>query len=551
MTGADGGPRFQGAALVLALVGALATSTGLGNRFAQDDLSLIFSNRAVHTMRDPARFWTEPYWNDPFPAALYRPLASTTHALQWNAGGGRPLVFRLTSTGFLIAAGLAFFGLASLVLPKPLALATAAVFLAHPVHVEATAVAVNQGELAVAALACFGAAWYVRARRRGVLAARDVAVLAASYLVACLFKEHGLVLPVLLLGAEFTIVADPRPVRERLAELRPVYLLLALVGVLVIAARTAVLGGDAVGTPPAEALADAGFLRRGMIMLGVVPEWLRLLFWPTHLQADYGPGEIAEGAHWGFLQWLGLGLIALWAATIPIWRSRRPLLAFSLVWIAVGLFPVSNVLVPTGVILAERTLFLASAGAMLLVGGLLDRQTASYTWRRTAVAVLALMSVLGIWRSADRGRDWRDQKTLLHQTVVDAPRSYGAHLSLARFLSDSGSAAEAELHFRDAATIEPALVAREKQAGDRFRAAGYCRPAVRRYRLPLLIRPDDSSVRAAMVTCLLDLGRFAEARRLAEPGLRDPATSEFFRQATRRADSALAGALKETRVVPR
>jgi hypothetical protein len=281
-------------------------------------------------------------------------------------------------------------------------------------------------------------------------------------------------------------------------------------------------------------------------MLGVVPHWLRLLFWPAELQADYGPAEIAEGVQWGFLQWLGLLMVAAWATGVGYWRRQRPVLAFALLWIGIALVPVSNVLVPTGVILAERTLLLASAGAALFIGGLMPAQSGSRSpaeaWRVWAGrAIVALLVALGVWRSSERNPVWHDQETLLRHSVADAPRSYGAHLALARFLSDSGAAAEAGPHFREAAAIEPTLVVRERAAGDRFRLAGYCRPAVRRYRLPLLVRPEDAGVRAAAVECLLTLGRFEEARAVALPGVHDPATGAFFRRAIGSADSAIAG----------
>ena len=533
--------------LSLAAIGILATATGIQNSYAQDDLPLILGNETIHSLASPWRFVVEPYWHDPFPPALYRPLATAMHAMQWAAGDGNPLTFRVTSAALLIGTGLAFFGLASLLLPRALAWSAAALFLAHPVHVEATALAVNQGELAVAALLCLATASYVRARRQGALGAGVIAGISTCYLAASLFKENGLVLPGLLLAAELTVITDPRSARERSVEARPLYLLLALIAVIVVVARNAVLGGDTIGTPRAEVLSGSGPAARAVTMLGVVPHWLRLLFWPAQLQADYGPKEIAEGAHWGFLQWLGLALLAAWVTAVRFWRHRRPVLVFALLWIGVALLPVSNILVPTGVILAERTLFLASAGAAIFIGGVMpawaERRLPQDAWRmRAALAIVAVLIALGLSGSWERNQVWRDQEALLRQTVVDAPRSYAAHLALARFLSDSGTAAEAEPHFREAAAIEPALVLREYAAGERFRLAGYCRPAIRRYRLPLMVRPENSAVRASLVACLLQLGRFEDVRIVAVPGLTDPANADFFRQAIRSADSALAGA---------
>jgi hypothetical protein len=251
-------------------------------------------------------------------------------------------------------------------------------------------------------------------------------------------------------------------------------------------------------------MAGAGLGGRALTMLGVVPQWTRLLFWPAHLQADYGPNEIVTATGWGGAQWAGLAILAAGGCILVAARRRVPAFAFGLSWMAVALIPVSNVLVPTGITLAERTLFLASAGAALAAGAIL-----ALAWRagggKAPVALVLLLVTLGAWRSRSRVRVWQDQKTLLHQTVADAPKSYVAHLALVRFLEDSGSAAAAASHYRQAAMLKPDLVAQDHALGDRYRAAGFCRPAVRLYRRGLSVVPGDARLRASLVSCLLEL----------------------------------------------
>ena len=506
---------------------------------------MIVGNQTVHRIDDPARFFVLPYWNLPFPPALYRPLATATQALQWVAGGGEPALFRWASAVLLIGAGLALYRLAGLLLPSWGAWSAAALFMVHPVHVEATAVAVNQGELAVGLLLCLASALYIRGRRQGDLKPRSAAAIVLCYLAASLFKETGLVLPGLLLAAELTIIPDPRPRSARVASLRSFYLLMALVAILVLAARTAVLSGDSIGVAPAEALAGSGPAGRALTMLGVVPHWARLLFWPAHLQADYGPNEIAAANGWHLPQWTGALIVAAWLLGLFLARRRIPLAAFGLLWIAVALFPVHNVLVPTGVVLAERTLFLASAGAVLVVAALLflgrdGRKGFADRFRWVALPGLAALLVLGISRSRSRSLVWHDEERRLRQAVLDAPRSYTAHLALARFFQDSGNVSSMEAQFRQAAAIMPALVDRERTLADAFRLQGLCRPAVRHYRLPLVIRPGDPRIRASLVACLLDLGRYRDVVAVAGPGVTDSAMGGSLRRAVRTADSALA-----------
>jgi tetratricopeptide (TPR) repeat protein len=494
----------RAAPLVLVLLAFLVCRPGLGNRFVQDELPLLLMNDAVHTLEAPQVFFTTPYWHDPFPPALYRPLATASLAVQWSAGQGSPVTYRWVSAGLLALAAIALFRLARLLLPSGPALAAAGLFLVHPVHVEAIALGVNQGEILVALLSSLAVLWYLERRRHGTLGLGAAAGIAALYLLAVLFKENGLVLPLFLLAAEAVLVTDPRPRAARLASLRPFYLGLGLVAAVFLAIRTAVLGGDVAGTFAAGALTGAGATGRALTMLGVVPEWVRLLFWPSELQADYGLREIVPAAAMAGRQWLGLALIAGWAALLWVVRRRLPVAAFALLWIPIALLPVSNLLIPTGVVLAERTLFLATAGAALLVGAMLAQIWVAGRRPVPAMAagiiVVALLA-LGLARSRERLTVWRNQETLLRQTVVDAPKSFAAHLALARFLEDSGRAAEATQAYRRAVAIMPAQIEQDRLLAEQNRLAGRCRPARRLYRRVLSIAPDDSAMLAGLAAC--------------------------------------------------
>ena len=265
-------PRWV-AELSLAALALAATAPGFGNRFVQDELPLILRNERVHTLAEPAGLFTTPYWHAPFPPAHYRPLATAALAVQWKTGRGTPEIYRWASAALLAGAAIALFHLGSVILPWAAALKTAnqavvdltrklaaqtdariaqpALFAVHPVHVEAVALGVNQGELAVGLLLCWATAWYIRARRRGDLRARDAAGILLLYVTAVLFKENALILPGLLIVAELTVLREPR------RSLRSFYLGCGLAFALLIAARSLVLGGDTVGTFTAPAMIGA------------------------------------------------------------------------------------------------------------------------------------------------------------------------------------------------------------------------------------------------------------------------------------------------------
>ena len=536
------------ATVSLVLLGLGSSLTNLGNGFPQDDIPVIERNGVIHSLAEPWTFFTQSYWPKPFSPALYRPLATTGFAVQWAIGGGKAWLFRAVSDVMYIAAGLAVFHLAGLLLPALAAWLVAAFFMVHPVHVEAVAVAVNQSELMVGFLAALVVILYLAVRRRtGGLKPSHGIALFLLYLAATLFKESGLMIIGLLVAAELTVVQDDRPIKERLARIRPTLLVMLLGAAMFFAIRTFALEGDPVGTFTAEALYGQSMGGRALTMLGVVPHWYRLLLWPAHLRGDYSPREIEQATTWGYEQTQGLALVILPVLLAIICWRRLPVVTFGLLWTAIGIFPVSNVVVPTGIVLAERTLFLPSIGMMLVIGGLavpvIDwLRTRPKALRFAAAGAVGAVLVMGLTRSASRQLVWKDQMTFWYQTTIDAPLSYRAHHALAYLLFDVGVRGQAERHYKTAIALYPESWGARFELANRLRLAGQCEPASSFYRQALVIEPQHENARTSLIACFLFLGRYADAKAEAREGVSyatRPAMVKLFQRLMRLSDSAI------------
>ncbi len=132
-----------------------------------------------------------------------------------------------------------------------------------------------------------------------------------------------------------------------------------------------VLGGLTPGhVDPALELARTG-AARVYTALQAWPVFVRLLLFPLTLLADYGPRillptqTLDRAAIVGALL-LGLTLIG---GLVALARGA-PRAAFGLLWFPVAIFPVSNLAVPIGVLVAERTLYLPSVAISVAVAGL-------------------------------------------------------------------------------------------------------------------------------------------------------------------------------------
>ena len=497
--------------------------TNLRNTFVQDDLPIIGSNVLVHSLRIWNLF-TQSYWPDPYPRELYRPLTSSLLAVEWVIGGGRPVLFRIFSILIYVGAVLAVYRLARRMLVPGAAWLAAALFAVHPVHVEAVAVAINQAELVVGAMmALLVTAWIDRRRSGRPVSPGWIAAMAGGYFVAMLFKEHAILLPALIVVAELTVIRDDRTLGERVASLRPVFLVFVLVAVSYVAVRDAALGGDTKGSFTAEALTGLSIGGRSLTMLGVVPAWARLFAWPEHLRADYSPGEIVAATHWGMRQTLGAFIILFAIAMAWVCRRRRPEVTFGILWIGVGLALVSNVLLPTGIVLAERTLFLATIG-VVIVGASFLWSAGEFIYTRGSagriIAVVSLVVLLGMGatRSASRQLVWQSLASLWYQTVIDAPNSYRAQQAYGSVLFQVGMEGSAERHYQKAIAMYPNAWPLLLDYADKLRERGRCDAALAYYKKVLALTPQQSGPRASEVACLIYTGKYAEAVREARIG---------------------------------
>jgi len=510
-------PSWHAVALVT-VVAWLASIWGIANQFVQDDAVLIRDNLRVHSLGQLGTILSSPYWLPPYPPDLYRPLLTTLHAVLYAVGDGSPLPFRLFSYGLYATSGWMLFRLASRLLPAPWPLIAAVVFAAHPVHVEAVALAVGHGELVVGIAAMAMSRSYLLARRRaGALRHRDVVFLTGAFVLAAGFKEHGLVVPALLLAAEGLLVSAPS-LGARYRATRVLWVSLSVAAGALLLVRLHVLAGDPVRTFTAEVLTGLGVGGRALTMLAVVPEWFRLFTWPAHLRADYSPADFTPSSAFHVEEALGLGVIL--GATFMAWTARRraPLVTFGLLWSGIMLLPVSNIVVPTGILLAERTLFVPSIGVVLAAAGAARWAAAgarASRLRAPAAALISCLVVAGVARSAERHGVWRQEQYFWYRAARDSPRSWRAQYAYGEVLFGLGLRAEAEAAFATAMAAAPEPWRLRTVLARWLRDLGDDAAAVRELRVSLAMRPTQPQARAELVAALIALGRYQEAAREA------------------------------------
>jgi len=543
-------------AVWVAAVAVAVTAGSLGHSFTYDDRAIIVENERV---RDPARFLdvlTTNYWGASWNAGLYRPVTMATYALQHAVHGLAPLGYHLVNVSLHAAASVLLLVAARRALRRAgVALVAAAVFAAHPVHVEAVAGVVGRAEL-LAAVGVFGALLLASPR-----AAADPSPLRAvgALLVLALAlgsKESAAVFVAWYAAWRFF---DGRWGRGTI-----VFAAAACAVTLgFVAAKLAVTG--TLGVPAASIpfvnnpLAHVGTSERVATSLALLARGVGLLVWPATLRHDYShaqvpladgfsdPGVVVGAVVLASALAVPAGIAAARlrrSATAPGQAGKRAgamAAAVGGVWFVSSWLPTSNLVVPIGTIFAERLLYLPSAGFVLLAFGAVDRWwrvPASFSVAVAAVAVAALG-----WRAIERTAVWKDDRTLYEDGVRTSPSSARTHLELGKLLYnrslEAAGADKRELEDRAFAELEAGMdivsdadpvasLARALLLEGRYRDE----EALEEFRRSLSIEPS-ARARLGELRVLGRLGRRSEMIELAEgwldslsdePSVADPAS---------------------------
>jgi hypothetical protein len=425
--------------IALAVLALLAYANATLNGFVLDDRAIALDHPLL---RDGASLWrafVSPYWPEHIGGGQYRPLGILSFAVDRALAGPAPSWYHAVNVGWHLGATLLVWRLAARYHTPAGAWVAAAVFAVHPVHVEAVANVVGRLELMAAVFVL--AALLAHARRSWTAV--------ALFACALLSKENAIVFLPLAFASH--IVLDEKPA-EAIRARRSLWIGYLAVTCAWLGAMTFATRND----PPIVSAVFMGLStgERLLTVLSIVPEYLRLLLLPIHLSADYEPGVLNPVTRVNIQVVVGIAILFLWAwATVKAWRARQRIVAFALLFVPITLAPVSNILFPTGIALAERTLYLPSVGVCLGAGWLFER----LRQRRQAVAVALGLSLLalGAIRTWTRTPVWHDSRTFALRLLEDHPESYRAHWVAGRVLHAAGNLDGARREYAIALRINP------------------------------------------------------------------------------------------------
>ena len=493
------------ATLAAAATAVLVALPSILNGFVSDDVWIVQDREVVRSLRPLGELLAAPFWPEARGGVMWRPTALFAFAGQWVVGGGSPAVFHAVNVVLygMVSGLVALLG--ALLFAPMVGLFAGILFAVHPVHVEVSANVVGQAEMlaALGYLLALVAAWERSGSSNG---GRRSALLVA--VVTCVAfglgaKEHVVTIPAALLlvwwwrgtrdGEGFATVAR----REWPALIAPMAVIVVYLALRARFAHSVMAAGDL-----GPGLDHTSMFDRAVIMLPVSLEWLRLLFLPFQLSADYSPQHLAPDRSFGLMH--AAAALTWIVVAVGTWRRRDrwPAAFVGVVLFAATISVVSNVVVPLEVLLAERLLFIPSVGWALAIGGFFGAVRFRGASVRQYIMMVAAATVVLAFAARSMGRAgvWRTNEVFVRQLLHDAPDSFRAHWASGALAFERGDSTIGEREMLTAVRLYPDNVDLLRDLGMLYASTDRYRPAI-----PLLERAvaiDSSAVSTALSLAL-------------------------------------------------
>ena len=568
--------RFQ--SLFFFILAVLLYTNTLSHDFVLDDQVVLVQNSWV---QEGLKGIPEIFSQDAFSGFLhsenselllsggrYRPLSMAFFALLVQFFGTNSFVFHLFSV--------LLFGFTCLLLYRTLRLAlkpareqlpmailawgATLLFAAHPVHTEVVA-NVKSCDEQLALLAGLGV---LLALFRAFDTGRRVWYVATGglFLLACLAKETALSL-LIIAPAALWIFRDWDG--GKLKTLALAGLPLVIAAGLYVVLRGSALDWQFAGTSMNDPLNNP-FLKMGptewepftqaekaATIWYILLEYARLLVWPHPLTHDYYPFHIELHTFSMPAVWASIALYAvllgltLWGL-VKKWR-----VAFGILLFLVPLVLVANIFVPVGTFMAERFLYMPSAGfsfflAAILVG--LSTRFRLSNW--IPVALITVLAAVLALLTFQRNPAWASNKTLVETDIATSAQSAKLNNTYGTILLDQALVAvdtarrrellvKAEQHLRQAVTLHASYYDAALAYGACAFYLGEYDRSVLAYQGAYRINPKDNKSKTGLLYALHYGGQY-----YAGPGQDTARAVYYFKEAWEvQPDTAVASRLAE------
>lgn len=394
--------------VILAALTVIAYLPAFNAGYMLDDHILIEKNPAIKNIGNIPLFFISKEARVPkefsnLQSDIYRPLQSASYAISFMFWGNNPRLFHAENVLIHIINGFLIYLLLYRILKnRPLSFIASALFLIHPVQVEAVTYLAGRADLLSLLFLLIAFLSYMKS-------AKAISIIA--FIVSLFAKEIGACLPFLIII--YLVLIAPRikegvSIKRIFKETYPYFLVLAAYFVI----RTHDLGRVA-----QMSARDLPFIT--LFTVRAFSEYLKLIILPFRLTFYHDLDITSSGIGPAYIIYFFVLIAFLVSCALSINKNKR--LAFFLLSYLLALLPVSNI-IPIKVIMQERFLYVPSvfiiSAIVYLAKDIIINADNAVRDRMIlkAAPVLSALLVISTAFTANtfnRNLDWKDQATFM------------------------------------------------------------------------------------------------------------------------------------------
>ena len=482
-----------------------------------DDGGYVWQNPRVHeglTWSNIAWVWTTTMVGN------WQPITLLSHMLDCQLFGLRPGWHHLTSVLFHGANSvLVFLTLRSMTGTTWRSALVAALFAAHPLHVESVAWIAERKDVLSTFFGLLAIQAYVRYAREPSMGRFGWVM--CFFALSLLSKPMLVTLPCLLLLLDIWplqrfLIWNPEPgqssrrsrssnrsskVASLLLEKLPLFLMSAAMSVVTYKVQHIVGAVATIDFLP--------FSQRVVNAIVAYATYLYKAFWPVNLAVIY-PLQTKISV----IQ-TALALVLLAGVTIGsvVLGRRRPWLIVGWLWYLGTLVPVIGLVQVGDQSMADRYTYLPLIGVFIMIAWSIPSEAVSPspTWGRVITATVAVVLVALTAVTFSYVRVWKNTKTLFERALAVTKDNFTAHNVLASALGEEGDLAGARSHAEKALQMRPDYGGAHYNLGMIMLREGDFAKAQEQFTLALQTNPQDPMIWNGLGLANMSLGRVDEA----------------------------------------
>ncbi|EFN70290.1 Transmembrane and TPR repeat-containing protein 4 [Camponotus floridanus] len=220
-----------------------------------------------------------------------------------------------------------------------------------------------------------------------------------------------------------------------------------------------------------------------------------LLICPVWLCFDWSMGCISLITGYDYrifvviIFWLLFGMLIIYTFILHKDKTLR----YIIMGLAILIFPflpASNIFFNVGFVLAERILYIPSAGYCLLFTIGLYKFSARFFLPKAALLAYIMLIILLFTRSWTRSSQWRNEKLLFQSALDVCPLNAKVHYNIAKNAADTGDINLAKLEYQEALRLNPNYTQAMNNLGNLLRDDGQISKAINLFKQAINLQKD-------------------------------------------------------------